>query len=106
MKRIVLFLATNLAVMVVLSIVLQLLGLGRAGYAGASYTQLLAFSAVIGFGGAFISLLMSKSIAKWSTGAHVIAQPANEVESWLVGVVAAIGREGRRGHARGRDLRG
>ena len=93
MKRIFLFLATNLAVMVVLSIVLQLLGLGSAGYAGASYQQLLMFSAVIGFGGAFISLLMSKTIAKWSTGAHVITQPGNDVEAWLVGVVQRLAQK-------------
>jgi heat shock protein HtpX len=93
MKRIVLFLATNIAVMIVLSIVLQLLGLGSAGYAGAGYTQLLMFSAVIGVGGAFISLLMSKTIAKWSTGAHVIAQPGNDVEAWLVGVVQRLAQK-------------
>ena len=71
MKRIVLFLLTNLAVMVVLSIITNLLGLNQALAAnGLNLGALLLFSAIIGFGGAFISLLISKTIAKWSTGAH------------------------------------
>ena len=90
MKRIVLFLVTNLAVIVVLSIVLKLFGLDRAGYAGAGYGELLVFSAVVGFTGAIISLLMSKSMAKWSTGAHVIDQPANEHEAWLKSTVERL----------------
>ncbi len=90
MKRIVLFLVTNLAVIVVLSIVLKLFGLDRAGYAGAGYGELLVFSAVVGFTGAIISLLMSKSVAKWSTGAHVIEQPANEHEAWLKATVERL----------------
>jgi heat shock protein HtpX len=90
MKRIVLFLATNMAVIVVLSIVLKVLGLDRAGYGGAGYGQLLVFSAVVGFTGAIISLLMSKSMAKWSTGAQVITQPQGEVEQWLVGTVQRL----------------
>src|SRR5215210_2151284 len=70
MKRIVLFLLTNLAVLLV---VLRLLGLDRVvASQGYGYGQLLAFSAVVGFTGAIISLLMSKTMAKWSTGAHVI----------------------------------
>ncbi len=74
MKRIVLFLVTNIAVLLVLSVVLQFLGLGNAGnsQAGLNYGQLLAFSAVVGFTGSIISLLISKTAAKWSTGAHVI----------------------------------
>jgi heat shock protein HtpX len=72
MKRIVLFLLTNIAVMLVLSIVTSVLGLDQVLAAnGLDLTRLLAFSAVFGFGGAIISLLMSKSMAKWSTGAHV-----------------------------------
>jgi heat shock protein HtpX len=92
MKRIILFLATNLAVIVVLSIVLKLFGLDKAAYAGAGadYTGLLLFSAVVGFGGAIISLLMSKTIAKWSTGAHVIEQPQTEAEAWLVATVQRL----------------
>jgi len=94
MKRIVLFLLTNIAVLVVLSIVLRLLGLDRmAAESGVSYGGLLAFSAVIGFGGAIISLLMSKMMAKWSTGAHVIDQPANEAEAWLVETVRRLAQK-------------
>jgi heat shock protein HtpX len=92
MKRIVLFLATNIAVLLVLSVILRLLGLDNAGMTagGLNYGQLLAFSAVVGFTGAIISLLMSKTMAKWSTGAHVIEQPANEPEAWLVETVRRL----------------
>ena len=92
MKRIFLFLATNLAVILVLSVVLKLLGLDRAmvSQTGIDYGGLLAFSAVVGFTGAIISLLMSKSMAKWSTGAHVIEQPQNEAEAWLVETVRRL----------------
>ena len=92
MKRIVLFLATNIAVLLVLSVVLKLLGLDRAGMSagGFQYGQLLAFSAVVGFTGAIISLLMSKSMAKWSTGARVIEQPQNQHEAWLVETVRRL----------------
>jgi heat shock protein HtpX len=92
MKRIFLFLVTNLAVVVVLSLVLRLLGLDQVmqAQAGVSYGGLLAFSAVVGFTGAIISLLMSKSMAKWTTGAHVIEQPQNEPEAWLVETVRRL----------------
>ena len=93
MKRIVLFLATNLAVIAILTVVLNLLGLDRAGYGGAGIGPLLAFSAVVGFTGSIISLLMSKTIAKMSTGARVIGQPGNEVESWLVGTVQRLAQK-------------
>ena len=93
MKRIVLYLATNIAVMIVLSIVLRLLGVDQAMTGGASYQQLLVFSAVIGFGGSIISLLMSKTIAKWSTGAHIIQQPQNEAEQWLVSTVQRLAQK-------------
>ena len=101
MKRIVLFLLTNLAVMVVLSVVLSVLGLNRYVSAqGINMGQLLGFSLVVGFTGSFISLLMSKQMAKWSTGAQVIdpARPGNQTEAWLVETVhqladrAKIGR--------------
>ncbi|CAM5778066.1 protease HtpX [Castellaniella caeni] len=101
MKRIVLFLATNLAVMLVLSITMNLLGVGRYLTAnGINPAQLLIFAAFIGFGGAFISLLMSKWMAKTSTGAQVIdpQAPRNPREAWLVDTVhqladrAGIGR--------------
>jgi heat shock protein HtpX len=92
MKRIVLFILTNLAVMLVLSVVLRLLGLDRMmlSQTGVSYGGLLAFSAVVGFTGAIISLLMSKTMAKMSTGAHVITQPANDAEAWLVETVRRL----------------
>jgi len=91
MKRIVLFLATNLAVLVVLSIVINLLGLGQfLTQQGIDYTSLLVFAAVIGFGGAFISLLMSKTVAKWTTGAHVIDGSEGSAESWLVQTVKRL----------------
>ena len=86
LKRIALFLATNLAVIVVLSIVLRLLGvdayLAQSG-SGINVQGLLIFSAIFGFGGAFISLAMSKWLAKRSTRAKVITQPANPTEAWL-----------------------
>jgi heat shock protein HtpX len=92
MKRILLFIVTNLAVMVVLSIVLKLFGLDRAMYSqsGMSYGGLLVFSLVVGFAGSIISLLMSKPIAKWSTGAHVIDTPSNDAEAWLVETVRKL----------------
>jgi heat shock protein HtpX len=88
MKRILLFLATNLAVLLLLTLVINLLGLdsyldARVG----NYTNLLVFAAVIGFGGAFISLAMSKWMAKMSMGVQVIAQPTNETERWLLETV-------------------
>jgi heat shock protein HtpX len=90
MKRIVLFLVTNVAVMLVLSLTASLLGVNRFLTAnGLNLGMLLVFAALMGFGGAFISLLMSKTIAKWSTGARVITQPANATERWLVDTVAA-----------------
>jgi heat shock protein HtpX len=88
MKRIVLFLATNLAVMLVLSVVLSVLGVNRflAGE-GLNVGMLVVFSAVVGFTGSFISLLMSKPMAKWSTGARVIETPQTADEQWLVATV-------------------
>jgi heat shock protein HtpX len=92
MKRIVLFLATNLAVVLVLSVVLRVLGLDGAVSAqtGLQIGPLLAFSFVVGFTGSIISLLMSKQMAKWSTGAHVIVEPQNEAEAWLVETVRRL----------------
>ena len=81
MKRVFLLLATNIAVMLVLSIAASVLGLNRFLTAnGLNLGLLLGFSAVMGFGGAFISLLMSKTMAKWSTGAQVITQPSTPAE--------------------------
>lgn len=86
MKRIILFLATNLAVMLVLSIVLSIL-FRVLGIDSRSIGGLLTFAAVFGFGGSFISLLMSKWMAKRSTGAVVITQPRNATEQWLFDTV-------------------
>lgn len=93
MKRIFLFLATNIAIMVVLGITVHVLGLNQfmAGNQ-LNLTMLLGFSAVLGFGGSFISLLMSKTIAKWSTGAKVIDTPRNSQEQWLVQTVESLAR--------------
>jgi heat shock protein HtpX len=91
MKRIVLFLVTNLAVMLVLSVTLSVLGVNRFLAAdGLNVGMLVVFSAVVGFTGAFISLLMSKTMAKWSTGAQVIETPASADEQWLVGTVRRL----------------
>ncbi|HEV2285407.1 MAG TPA: protease HtpX [Steroidobacteraceae bacterium] len=88
MKRILLFLLTNLAVLLVLSIVAHLIGLDAwLAVHGGSLSGLLVFAAFIGFGGSFISLAMSKWLAKRSMGVRVIGTPANASEQWLVSVV-------------------
>ncbi len=88
MKRIALFLMTNLAVMVVLGIAVNVLGLNRfLNENGLDLTTLLGFSLVIGFGGSFISLLMSKTIAKASTGAKVINDSHDPTHAWIVQAV-------------------
>jgi len=93
MKRIALFLATNLAVMLVLGTAASLLGVNRYLTAqGLNLGLLLGFAAVMGFGGAFVSLLMSRTMAKWTTGARVIDRPANEAEAWLVDTVGRLAR--------------
>ena len=93
MKRILLFLATNLAVVIVLGIVANLFGVNRfLTGSGLNISALLGFAAIMGFGGAFISLLISKPIAKWSTGAQVIKQPSNSTELWLIDSVARLSK--------------
>jgi heat shock protein HtpX len=88
MKRIFLFLATNIAIMVVLSITASLLGVNRyLTENGLNFGTLLAFAGVMGFGGAFISLLISKPLAKWSTGTQIIQSPSNDTEQWLLNTV-------------------
>ncbi|KFC76206.1 protease HtpX [Massilia sp. LC238] len=90
MKRTVLLIATNLAIMLVLGISASLLGVNRFLTAnGLNLGALLVFAGLMGFGGAFISLLISKPMAKWSTGARVIGQPSNATEAWLMATVAA-----------------
>ncbi|MGW8228675.1 MAG: protease HtpX [Gammaproteobacteria bacterium] len=93
MKRIVLFLVTNLAIIVVLSITLRLLGVERIldeQGVGLDINSLLIFAAVFGFGGSFISLAISKWTAKRMTGAKVIDQPSNNTEQWLVATVQRL----------------
>jgi heat shock protein HtpX len=88
MKRILLFVVTNLAVMLVLGVVTSVFGLNR--YMGANGLQLgslLAYAMVVGFTGAIISLLISKPMAKWSTGAQVINDSPNPTHQWLVSTV-------------------
>lgn len=90
MKRIFLFVLTNLAVVLVLSATLRILGVDRIITAqGLNVQALLVFSVVVGFTGAFISLLMSKPMAKWSTGAQVIDpnHPRDGREAWLIDTV-------------------
>jgi heat shock protein HtpX len=88
MKRIVLFLATNLAVVLVLSVVARLIGLDAWLAAhGSNLGGLLVFAALFGFGGSFISLAMSKSLAKMSMGVRVIGDSPDASEQWLLGVV-------------------
>ena len=91
MKRIALFVATNFAVLVVIAVLASVLGVGRvAGPNGLNLGSLLALSAIIGFAGAIVSLLISKPMAKWSTGAHAIKTPSNAGEQWLLATVAKL----------------
>src|SRR5690625_7960523 len=94
MRRILLFLATNLAVLVVLGTVMSLLEpwLVSRGI-NVHYAGILIMALLFGMGGAVISLLLSKRLAVASTRARIIAQPANEVEQWLVDTVARQARE-------------
>lgn len=92
-KRIALLILTNFAVVAAIGIVINVLGaLGVFGHSEfmRNYGPLLVLSSVAGFGGAFISLLASKWIAKWTTGAQVIEQPRNSDEAWLLQTVAAL----------------
>ena len=94
MKRVLLLIATNVAIMVVLSIVVSVFGLDRyLTQNGLDLGALLVFSAVLGFGGSFISLLLSKWMAKMSMGVQVIEQPRNEAEHWLVNTVRRQAQE-------------
>ena len=91
MKRIFLLLVTNLAVLAVLTIVAHLIGLDRwLQVRGSSLGALLVLAAVFGFGGAFVSLLMSKWLARTSMGVRIIRQPATPTEQWLVDMVARL----------------
>ena len=88
MKRILLFVMTNLAVVVVLGVVANILGVNRYLTAnGLDLGALLGFALIMGFGGAIISLLISKPVAKWSAGVRIIEQPQNADEAWIVQTV-------------------
>ena len=93
MMRIALYLLTNLAVIVVASITLSLLGVNSyfaASGSGLDLTSLLIFSAVFGFAGSLISLLISKPMAKWSARVKIIEQPGNDAERWLLQTVKEL----------------
>jgi heat shock protein HtpX len=91
MKRVALFVMTNLAIVLLLGIVTSVLGVNRFLTAqGLDPGLLLVFAAVVGFGGAFISLLISKPMAKWTTGARVIDRPSNALEIWLLETVRGL----------------
>jgi heat shock protein HtpX len=94
MKRVFLFLATNLAVILVLSVVTSLLGVNQWLTAnGMNYQALLGFATVFGFGGAFISLAISKKMAKWTMKVRVLEKPSNSAEAWLVQTVERQARQ-------------
>lgn len=94
MKRIALFLLTNVAVVAVLGITASLLGVNRFLTAnGLNLGSLLVFAFIMGFGGAIISLLMSKPMAKMSMGVRIINQPSNADEAWIVGVVQRFAQQ-------------
>lgn len=94
MMRIGLFILTNLAVMLVAGITLNLLGVGNyLGQHGVNFTSLLMYCAVFGFAGSFISLLMSKTAAKMSTGTQIIDNPNNEDEAWLIHTVQDLAKQ-------------
>ena len=91
MKRIALFLATNIAVLIVIAVFVNILGFGQiADASGLNLGALLALSAVIGFAGAIISLLISKPMAKWQTGARVITEPTDADGRWLLETVRKL----------------
>ena len=88
MKRILLFVATNIAILAVLSLVMQVLGVDRMlAEQGQNYVGLLIMATIFGFGGSFISLAISKWMAKRAMGVHVIVKPRNSQETWLMETV-------------------
>jgi len=96
LRRIVLFVLTNLLVVFLLAVVLRVLGVDAMLYqsqAGINVQGLLVLSVVMGFGGSLISLALSKTIARWATGAQVIDQPRNQMEAWLLSVVQRLARQ-------------
>jgi len=98
MKRIVLFVLTNLAIVLVLGVVSSLLGVDKFLTAnGLNLGALLGFALVMGFGGSFISLLISKPIAKWSAGVQLIGQPQSADEQWLLDTVRKFANQAQIG---------
>jgi len=98
MKRIFLFVLTNIAVVAVLGIVASLLGVNRFLTSnGLNLQMLLGFALVIGFGGAIISLLISKPMAKWTSGVRVINDPQNADEAWIVETVRKLAERAKIG---------
>ena len=94
MKRILLLVLTNIAVVAVLGLVASLLGVNRyLSASGLNLGALLGYALVIGFGGAFISLLISKPMAKWSAGVRVITQPQNADEAWILETVRQLAQK-------------
>jgi heat shock protein HtpX len=94
MKRILLFVLTNFAILLVASVTLRLLGVEPwLNQNGINFTSLLIFGAVLGFGGAFVSLAISKWMAKRAMGVHVIATPRNPDEAWLVDTVRRLAQQ-------------
>ena len=96
MMRIFLFLATNAAVLVLISVVFKVLGIDgilQANQVDLNLQALLIMSAVIGFGGSFISLALSKFMAKRSMGVQVIEQPRSQTEQWLVETVRRLAKQ-------------
>jgi heat shock protein HtpX len=93
MMRIVLYLATNLAVLVMAAVAMAVLSALGIIPPNAPYVQLLIWCALFGFGGSFLSLAMSKWVAKRATGARLIASPSNDAERWLVGTVEGLARQ-------------
>ena len=108
MTRIFLFVGTNLAILFILNISLRVLGVDtvlETQGGGINVTALLVISAVFGMGGSFISLAISKWMAKRSTGARVIERPGNRTERWLLDTVARQARQAGIGMPEGGDLR-
>ncbi|MEN0107299.1 MAG: protease HtpX [Pseudomonas sp.] len=91
MMRILLFMATNLAVLLIASITLKLLGVDR--FTGQNYTSLLIFCGVFGFAGSLVSLFLSKWMAKMTTGTQIISQPRTRHEQWLLQTVEELSRD-------------
>ena len=95
MKRILLFVLTNVMVVVVLGIVASLLGVNRfLTPNGLDLGALMGYALIMGFGGAIISLLISKPMAKWTSGVRIINQPANSDEVWIVNTVQRCWKSG------------